>query len=75
MKNFMYNTMLFFFLTTTTIANEVATQRQTLRHAEDTEHKKAIFICMVATPVTPLKYIVGLINDTHQHTHRHTKWK
>ena len=32
---------------------EVATQRQTLRHAEDTEHKKAIFICMVATPVTP----------------------
>ena len=32
---------------------EVATQRQTLRHAEDTEDKKAISICMVATPVTP----------------------
>ena len=32
---------------------EVATQRQTLGHAENTEDKKAIFICMVATPVTP----------------------
>ena len=34
---------------------EVATQRQTLRHAEDTEDKKAIFICMVATPVTQVE--------------------
>ena len=34
-------------------AKEVATQCRTLRHAEDIEDKKAIFICMVATPVTP----------------------
>ena len=34
---------------------EVATQRQTLRHAEDTEDKKGIFNCMVATPVTPVE--------------------
>ena len=33
---------------------EVATQGQALRHAEDIEHKKAIFICVVATPVTPV---------------------
>ena len=30
------------------------TQRQTLRHAEDIEDKKAIFICKVATPGTPI---------------------
>ena len=35
--------------------------------------KKAIFICMVATPVTPAKYNVGLINRTHQHTHAGTQ--
>ena len=35
--------------------NEVATQRQTLRHAEDIEDKKAIFICMDATPVTQVE--------------------
>ena len=28
------------------------TQRQTLRHAEDIEDKKVVFICMVASPVT-----------------------
>ena len=46
---------------------EVATQRQTLRHAEDTEDKKAIFIGMVANLLYlshQLKYIVGLINHT-----------
>ena len=29
-----------------------ATQRKALKHAEDIEDKKAIFICMVATSVT-----------------------
>ena len=40
-----------------------------LRQAEDIEDKKAIFICMVATPVTPVFCTnVSLINHTHQHT-------
>ena len=33
---------------------EVATQRQTLRHAENIEDKQAIFICMVAKPIIPV---------------------
>ena len=35
---------------------EVATQRQTLRHADNIEDKKAIFICLVATPATQQFY-------------------
>ena len=34
---------------------KVATLRQTLRHAEDIKDKKAIFVCLVATPVTPVE--------------------
>ena len=79
----------FLFLTTTTVnaqkhknntyrqEKEVATQCQTLRHAEDIEDKKVTFICMVATPVTSVEvctlHNVGLINHTHQHTHAGTQ--
>ena len=34
------------------------TQRQTLRHPEDFEDKKAIFSCVVATPVTQVEVCI-----------------
>ena len=38
----------------TDLCPRMATQRHTVRHAENIEDKKASFICMIATPVTPV---------------------
>ena len=39
-----------------------------LRHAEDTKDKKAIFVCMVAAPVTPAE-VHCRPNQSHSSTY------